>query len=48
MLNVQPEEKELWTTYTPHTEVNTMLSLALHLAKLTIMLTSKNESRNHQ
>ena len=24
MLNVQPEGKELWTTYTPHTEMHTM------------------------
>ena len=27
---MQPEGKELWTTYTPHTEILTKLSLVLH------------------
>ena len=46
--------KKLWTTFTPHTETRTKLSLALHLENLTIilsswfLLTSKNESRQHQ
>jgi endonuclease/exonuclease/phosphatase family metal-dependent hydrolase len=40
MLNVQPEGKELWTTYIPHTETHTKLYLALHLANLTIIPSS--------
>ena len=53
-LNVQPEGKELWTTCTPHTEIHTKLSLTLHLANLTItltseiLLTSKNSNRKYQ
>ena len=46
--------KKLWTTFISHTEMHTKLSLALHLANLTIilsssfLLTSKNVSRKHQ
>ena len=32
--SVLPEENKLWTTFTPHTETHTKLSLALHLAKM--------------
>ena len=32
--------KKLWTTFTPHIEAHTKLSLALHLANLTITLSS--------
>jgi hypothetical protein len=38
MLNVQPEGKEFQTTFTPDTNTSTKLSLALHLANLTITL----------
>jgi hypothetical protein len=41
MLSVQPEGfKKLWTPFTPHTKTNTKLSLALHLANLTIIISS--------
>jgi hypothetical protein len=32
--------KKLWTIFTPHTEMHTKLSLALHLANLTIIISS--------
>ena len=32
--------KKLWTTFTPYTETHTKLSLTLHLANLTIILSS--------
>jgi hypothetical protein len=34
-------EKRFQTTFTPHTEMHTKLSLALHLANLTIILSSR-------
>jgi hypothetical protein len=34
------EENKFWTTFTPHTETHAMLSLTLHLANLTIILSS--------